>query len=200
VGVLLVGAGDSQLRQPLAGMPLDPPAPVVLSATNDTLAPLLRRYAGVETPEPLLVYIGGNVTLGGGGGGSSDSGGAVPPASRAGITIARPVILVGRALDPTSIDFRLRAGQLVASGPFANLTLDSLLLENLGYGDAAAAATARGADLRSVLSLWAFSFDRGQPRLTLRNCTAVVPRAEVRGKGGGRGARDPGTCVAEGDS
>jgi hypothetical protein len=147
LGLLSAGAGDDQLPQPLAAAGPSPPAPVVLSATNETLVPLLRRHAGVQTPVPLLVYVGGNITLTGGtkadedsvsagGGGGGGGGAAEPPpwmlAPRDNITVARPVVLVGRATDPTSIDFRMRVNQLVAAGPYANLTFDSLLLENLG--------------------------------------------------------------------
>lgn len=146
LGLLAAGAGDEQLPQPVGGAPLALRAPVVLSATNDTLVPLLRERAAVPTPEPLLVYVGGNVTLAGGT--SVEDGSAAPPAGGVAaqgralargenLTIARPVILVGRAADPTGIDFRMRVNQLVAAGPHARLTLDSLHLENLGFGDGA---------------------------------------------------------------
>ncbi|KIY99653.1 hypothetical protein MNEG_8312 [Monoraphidium neglectum] len=197
VGILLVGAGDNQLRQPLAGAPLEPPAPVLLSATNETLVPLLRWHAAVQTPEPLLVYLGSNVTLGGGtsaadGGAGAGAGAAagvrLASASAASakmlaahdnITVARPVILVGHARDPTSIDFRMRVNQFAASGPFANLTLDSLILENLGFGDVISAPTAEGVNLQSTVSFWPFWFNRNERRLTLRNCTAIIPRSEI---------------------
>jgi len=175
LGLLAVGVGDDLLKQPLGGVtPLSPPAPVLLSVTNDTIVPLLRMHAGVETPVPLLVYVGGNVTLGGSTGpedgpaGSAELAGAqrLPAAAandssparalapRENITIARPVVLVGRSSDPTSIDFRMRVNQLVAAGPHANLTLDSLLLENLGFGDVVSAPTAFGVQTQSTFSIW----------------------------------------------
>jgi hypothetical protein len=174
--LLQVGAGDAQLPQPFAGAPLAPPAPVVLAATNTTFVPLLRSYAGVETAVPLLVYIGGNITLAGGtaaGAGSRAAAAraaAVPPpwalAPLQNITVARPVVLVGRTTDPTSIDLSMRVNQLVAAGPHAHLTLDSLRLENLGFGDEVSARTSGDVNLqvRPSVSWLASPSGAGRPR------------------------------------
>lgn len=186
VGLLIPGAGDSQLKQPLGGAPLAPPAPVILGATNETLVPLLRRLGSADTAVPLIVYVGGNVTLGlgtlaadYGNGSAAAAARSAAPAGRGNITISRPVFVVGRAFDATSLDFRMRANQIVLAGPHANLTLDSLLLENLGYGDVISAQTADGVQLQSTFSLWAVYYNRSEPRLTLRNCTSVAPPSEV---------------------
>jgi hypothetical protein len=192
VGLLQVGAGDEQLPQPFAPSPPSPPAPVVLAVTNTTLVPALRRHAGVPTPVPLLVYVGGNATLAGGtiaggGGAAAARRGAPSPAPAPpwalapfeNITVARPVILVGRANDPTGIDFSMRVNQLVAAGPHARLTLDSLRLENLGFGDEAAAPTAADVNLKTTFGFWAFNYQRREQRLVIRNCTAVIPASEA---------------------
>ncbi len=125
------------------------PLNYVASATQDTLVPYLRELASIVTPVPLLVYITTNITL------------TRAMAGPGGIAINRPVILAGRVNRKTGIDFRMEVNQFnLTASPYSNLTLDSLVLENLAYGDATSAAYSSASSLSITNALWSVLFNR----------------------------------------
>ncbi len=139
----------------------------VLSATNSTLIPLLRAHAGRVTNEPLIVYITTNVTLTWARLGSNSSyaassaTGSSQELAVGGIPVNRPLVLVGSALRNTSIDFGMDVNLLnLLASPYANVTFDSLVLENLGPGDALTAKYANGASLSVTSVMFPLLFER----------------------------------------
>lgn len=92
---------DTQLA--LAAAPADALSSCAVRAENaSTLVPMLLREASKATDQPLLVFIIANVTLGAG----------LGPGA---IVIRRPVVFVGLATRPTSVDFGMVVNQLVGS-------------------------------------------------------------------------------------
>jgi hypothetical protein len=119
-----------------------------MEASNTTIVQLLVKHATVATPEPFLMYLTDNTTLWP----RSDW-----PAG--GLAIKRPVYMVGWYDIPTALDFGMGAGRARLEGRWANLTLDSLVLENLGYGDP---DDASGASYSAVAAtnMWFFNTTR----------------------------------------
>ncbi len=132
-------------------------------ANAATLVPLLRAHAWHSTPRPLVVFLTSNVSLS-----SADALG--------GIQVNRPLVLLGSTQRPTSIDFGMSVNQFDLTGsPHSNITLDSLVLENLASGDAESAAIAAGTSLSVTASLWQLRYERQQLRAMILDCVAVVP-------------------------
>jgi hypothetical protein len=72
------------------------------AVNNASIIPTLVNVGGVQTPEPLLVFVTSNVSLG-----SGLKVGAIP--------INRPVVLVGLYSVPTSIDMGMVVNQINAT-------------------------------------------------------------------------------------
>jgi hypothetical protein len=129
-------------------------APVVknciVAATNNTLVPALLTHAPISTPQPLLVFITTNVTLG-----------EHPPLPPEGLQFNRPVVLVGLQSVVTSIDFEMVVNQLNLTGSkFSNVTLVGLVLENIAPGDAATSVVAAPFSIAISNNLWAAYYNR----------------------------------------
>lgn len=73
-----------------------PPYNYVLAADTDSIVPQLQRLGAVEGPTPCLIYLNSNVTL------------SKPPVPAAGITMARPLAIVGMAHRNVSIDWHMQ--------------------------------------------------------------------------------------------
>jgi hypothetical protein len=76
----------------------------------------------------------------------------------------------------------LQVNQLLLHYPQSNITFDSLVLENMGPGDAVSAEIAKPASLAATANFWALYFNRTEHRVTLRNVTTVA-NSQVRGLG-----------------
>jgi hypothetical protein len=139
-----------------------------LEVGNATLVEALQRHATVATAQPFLMYMGEDVTL-------------HPRADwpAGGLVIRRPVYFVGWSDVRNSVDFGMCAGCARLEGAHANVTFDSLALENLSFGDVGAPAS----DAFSIIAahnMWFFNATRREPRIVARNCTLVLPlRKEV---------------------
>jgi hypothetical protein len=94
-----------------------------LAVTNATIVSVLAAAAAVETPEPFLIRLSENATL-------------WPRADwpAGGVAVLRPIVIVGQTLEVTSLDLGNCAGCASLLGRWSNVTFDSLVLENLGYG------------------------------------------------------------------
>ncbi|GBF95015.1 hypothetical protein Rsub_07516 [Raphidocelis subcapitata] len=138
----------------------------VIAADNATIVRQMEGRCGLETPAPLLVYLTSNITM------------SKPPVPKSGIDIARPLAMVGLASLPTSIDWAMQANQwIMAPGPrfrWAYVTLDSVVLENLGFGDARSAQIAKPLAVTYTLNLWPLYYERTALRNTLNNVTIVM--------------------------
>jgi hypothetical protein len=119
-----------------------------LEVSNATIVDVLKQHATVATPEPFLMYMVENVTF-------------WPRADwpAKGLAIARPVYLVGWTYVATAVDFGNCAGCASLTGKWSNLTLDSLVLENLGYGDPRSPVAA-DVSVVSAIDLWFFNATR----------------------------------------
>lgn len=122
----------------------------ILGATNSTLVPALLTNAAVATPQPLLVYLTTNVSLG-----------AFPKLPATGVLVNRPVIFVGLQSLVTSIDFQMVVNQLNETGSkYSNVTFVGVVLENLAPGDAITTALAPPFSIAISNNVWAVSFNR----------------------------------------
>jgi hypothetical protein len=133
----------------------EPPAPPGISTSsysldvgNDTLVAVLLKFATIETPEPYLIYTNDNVTLWP----RSDW-----PAG--GLQIRRPLVIVGWTDAPTALDLGNCAGCAALVGPWGNVTFDTMVLENLGYGDPSDVSAATYSVI-SASNLWFFNTSR----------------------------------------
>ncbi|KAF8057640.1 HT1 [Scenedesmus sp. PABB004] len=134
-----------------------------LGVTQAGFGDLLSRYATLESARPFLVLLGSNVTWGG-----------------APLALGRPLVLVGQAGRLTSVDLGMRANQVSLAAAHANLTMDGLVVENLGYGDRQSGNLLSGLSLVNTFNLWFFLWDRSDVRLVSHNVTHVAARqAEV---------------------
>ncbi|KAF6253981.1 hypothetical protein COO60DRAFT_363306 [Scenedesmus sp. NREL 46B-D3] len=141
----------------------------IIAATNNTLVPALMRHAAVVTPQPLLVFITTNVSLG-----------AYPPLPPGGLRFNRPVVLVGLQSIVTSVDLGMVVNQLNLTGSkYSNLTMVGLVLENIAPGDAVTSVVAAPFSIAISNNLWAAYYNRTAAevvRLALFNSTMVVPQ------------------------
>jgi hypothetical protein len=170
VGLLLGSPGASPAD--LAGPRPLPGRNFVLAADQATLVHVLQVSGATATPLPLLVYLSANVSLGG-------------AAMRgAALAVARPLLLVGKATDVTSVDLGMEVGSLVLGARWGALTVSRCALENLAPGDARAAALAGPHALGMSFNLWAVAFNRCA-RAAARACCVVGAAGRP---GGGRGA------------
>lgn len=134
--------------------PLQLPPPLVknclVTATNSTLVPSLIANAAAVTPQPLLVYITTNVSIG-----------AFPSLPATGVPINRPVVFVGLQSLVTSIDFQMVVNQLNATGSqYSNVTFVGLALENLAPGDATTSTVAAPFSIAISNNVWAVFYNR----------------------------------------
>lgn len=140
---------------------LNLPSPLVknslVAGTNRTLLPFLLMNAAITTPQPLLVFITTNVSLG-----------AHPPLPVTGIAINRPVVFIGLQSLVTSIDFEMVVNQLNATSKYSNITVVGLVLENLAPGDAETSAVASPFSIAISNNLWAAFYNSEWPA-----CSAV---------------------------
>lgn len=123
----------------------------VLGTDNFSTSDWIRTFGAEDTPAPAFIYVAGNVSL---------SPRFDPTWPTNGIPIKRPLVLAGSYWRPTSVDLGMTAGQFVIQPPHGNVTLMNLWLENLGLGDAAAAAISGGNSIVLQNQLWAFSYLR----------------------------------------
>jgi hypothetical protein len=118
VDAFAAAAAAAAAAAPGAGSAAAPyvPLPALLAARpgcntrtvdNATLVRTLLRDASIATPQPLLVRITSNVTLG--------------PGLNGSLPIRRPVLLLGLASVPTSVDFGMVVNQLNVTAPGAQL-------------------------------------------------------------------------------
>eukprot|EP00882_Tetradesmus_deserticola_P018865 GHRQ01020267.1.p1 GENE.GHRQ01020267.1~~GHRQ01020267.1.p1 ORF type:complete len:154 (-),score=54.63 GHRQ01020267.1:116-577(-) len=115
------------------------------------------RQAAVVTPQPLLVFITTNVSLG--------VNPALPPG---GLQFNRPVLLVGLQSVVTSVDFGMVVNQLnLTRSIYSNLTIVGLVLENLAPGDAVTSAIAAPFSIAIINNLWAAYYNRCVLRLQM---------------------------------
>lgn len=122
----------------------------VTAATNRTLVPVLLQSAAVVTPQPLVVYITTNVTLG-----------ANPQLPANGLAINRPVVFVGLQSLLTSMDFQMVVNQLNATGSaYSDVTLVSLVLENLAPRDSDSSALAAPLSITVSNNVWPVFYNR----------------------------------------
>lgn len=127
----------------------------IIAATNNTLVPALMRHAAVVTPQPLLVFITTNVSLG-----------AYPPLPPGGLRFNRPVVLVGLQSIVTSVDLGMVVNQLNLTGSkYSNLTMVGLVLENIAPGDAVTSVVAAPFSIAISNNLWAAYYNRYVLRL-----------------------------------
>lgn len=147
MGLLRGGRGLADVAA-LAGPASLPGLNYVLCADQDSLVPLLRNVGGPPSRTPFLAYVCANVTL-------SRAAGLSAP-----LAINRPLLLVGSSSVLTSIDFGMQASSLAALGGASHVTLRSLVLENLGPGDAAAAPLAGQYNLMMGYNMWPLLFNR----------------------------------------
>eukprot|EP00878_Enallax_costatus_P006889 GHUV01007217.1.p1 GENE.GHUV01007217.1~~GHUV01007217.1.p1 ORF type:complete len:391 (+),score=56.03 GHUV01007217.1:209-1381(+) len=122
----------------------------ILGATNSTLVPALLTNAAKETPQPLLVYLTTNVSLG-----------VFPKLPATGVQINRPVIFVGLQSLVTSIDFQMAVNQLNETGSkYSNVTFVGVVLENLAPGDTVTGAVAPPFSITISNNVWAAYYNR----------------------------------------
>lgn len=101
----------------------------VHTVDDATLVPTLLEDAAVATPDPLLVLIVSNVSLGQG--------------LRAGaINILRPTLMVGLWTVPTSVDLGMVVNQLNVTREYSDVFWQSVILENAAPGKAGAGVQA----------------------------------------------------------
>ncbi|KAF8060546.1 RPL6 [Scenedesmus sp. PABB004] len=164
-GACAPGGGRGGAAAALAvAAPGSPPPPAgcnVRTVDNATLVPTLLRAAGVATPEPLLMLITSNATLGPGLGP-----GAVP--------VARPVVLAGLYSVPTSVDLGMVVNQLNVTAPHSKVFWQSLLLENAGPGDATSSVMAPPYSAAVSANIYAVYCNRTSNCLNLYNTTTVL--------------------------
>jgi hypothetical protein len=123
--------------------------------TNSSLVPALLAHAGIPTAAPLLVYLAANTSLG-----------AAPPLPAGGVRVARPLLLVGLASLPTSLDLQMVVNQLnETGGGHANVTFAGLILENLAAGDAETGPYAPPFSLTITNNVWSVLYNRCVPQL-----------------------------------
>lgn len=115
---------QQNLTQPIAGV-LRSMADVkgcnVRSVSNDTLIPILRRDATINTTQPLLVRLISNVTLGAN---------VDPP-----IVLGRPVLIIGASSSLVSVDLGMVVNQFNVTRRNAQLSWQSVVLENIAPGE-----------------------------------------------------------------
>jgi hypothetical protein len=162
-------AHQSPLDRALPTTPTLPP-----KVTNATLVTILSRHATVATPVPYLVYPADNMTWW-----------PRPDWPAGGIVFRRPVVFVGWSDMATGVDLGNCAGCAAIEGPWGNVTFDSVVLENLGYGDPAD-PSAGTVSVISGLNLWFFN--------TTRRVRGVGGR-ERRRREAKRGGRARAACV-----
>lgn len=122
----------------------------LVAATNASLVAALLPAAAVVTPAPLLVYITSNVTLG-----------VHPRLPAGGVVVRRPVVFVGLASLPTSLDFEMVVNQLnLTTSALANTTFVGLVLENLAPGDSVSSAMAAPFSITVTNNVWAVLYNR----------------------------------------
>jgi len=120
-----------------------------LEASNATVVQLLQRYATIDTPQPFLMYLMDNTTLWPRGDW---------PAG--GLAIKRPVHIVGWSDKTTAISFGYGVGRASLTGRWSNLTLDSLVLEHLAFGEPGPASSTNVHSAVSATNLWFFDTTR----------------------------------------
>jgi hypothetical protein len=124
----------------------------VLSVTNNTFLPELQELAATAaTPRPLCLRITSHI---------SAAARFNVDWPKGGLMIRRPVVWVGSAAAPTSMDLGMEAGQFVLQGEAANVSLVNLYLENLGYGDEQSSRMAEGNSIMLQNQLWSFQYRR----------------------------------------
>lgn len=101
----------------------------------------------MRTAAPFLVYLSSNVSL------------STSKIKVRALAINRPLYLVGKTTDYTSIDFGMEVNTLVL-GPLGSVTFNQLVLENLAPGDTASAALAGPYEVLMSYHLWAVAFNR----------------------------------------
>jgi len=77
----------------------------------------------MSTPQPLLLFVVSNVSLGQG----------LQPGA---IDIRRPVLVMGLYSQPTSIDFGMVVNQLNVTAPYSAIYWEAVIFENVAPGDA----------------------------------------------------------------
>jgi hypothetical protein len=119
-----------------------------LEVYNDTLIEVLVKFATVDTPDPFLMYVSANCTV-------------WPRADwpPGGLRIMRPVYIVGWSDAATGLDFGNGVGAASLTGRWSNVTFDSVVLENLGYGDPAN-PNSTVYSVISATNLWFFNASR----------------------------------------
>jgi hypothetical protein len=149
VGLLLQAQQQQQQQQPsLAATTVVKNC--ITAATNNTLVPALKAHAAILTPQPLLVFITTNVSLG-----------MHPPLPSEGLHFNRPVVLVGLQSAVTSVDFEMVVNQLNLTGSkYSNVTFVGLVLENIAPGDAATSVVAAPFSIAISNNLWAAYYNR----------------------------------------
>eukprot|EP00879_Flechtneria_rotunda_P017637 GHRR01018488.1.p1 GENE.GHRR01018488.1~~GHRR01018488.1.p1 ORF type:complete len:399 (+),score=90.31 GHRR01018488.1:379-1575(+) len=134
----------------------------VLAATNSTLVQQMQQVGAVSANVSAIIYLDTNVTL------------LKPPFPPDGIYIGRPLVLAGLASANTSTNFAMAINQIMLTGKYSYLTLDSVVIENLGPGDAKSAEIAKPLSISSANNFWALYFNRTENRSLFRNCTYVI--------------------------
>jgi hypothetical protein len=119
-----------------------------LEVTNATVVEVLTRHATRDTPEPFLMYLQENITL-------------WPRADwpAGGLKIMRPVFIIGWTYTAISLDLGNCAGCAALGGRWSNITFDSVVLENLGYGDPRSPVARSYSSLNSR-NIWFFNYTR----------------------------------------
>jgi hypothetical protein len=117
-------------------------------ATNSSLVPILITAGSVSTPQPCLIYVASNITLGPT---------AVPSE---GIAVNRPLYIVGLSSSNTSVDFQMMPNQMRLHEPHSNVTLDFIVMENLGYGNEDTVKLAGGIDVHITANVFAVLYNR----------------------------------------
>lgn len=133
--------------QDLAGSKPLPGHNFVVATDQSTLQAVLQSGAAVRTAAPFLVYLSSNVSL------------STSKLKVRALAINRPLYLVGKTTDYTSIDFGMEVNTLVL-GPLGSVTFNELVLENLAPGDTASAALAGPYEVLMSYHMWAVVFNR----------------------------------------
>lgn len=129
----------------------------VLAADQSTLLPVLQSGVGATARVPFLIYLSNNMTLSA----------AVTKAGM--IPVNRPLVLIGKSTDVTSIDLGMQVN-ILQLGPLGRILLSQVVLENLAPGDARSLALAGPYEVSMSYFLWAVAFNR---------CVAVSAGQEV---------------------
>jgi hypothetical protein len=124
----------------------------LLGVDNSTFIPSLMRYGSISSPRPFLVLLSSNITWG--------NHPILRKAPSGFMELNRHVVIVGQYGQLTALDLGMVANAVYLTGPYSNVTLHGVVLENQGLGDRQSGSQVAGLSIMNPFNVWIFYWPR----------------------------------------